>query len=346
MRPGPDEKLLTQGVTVGVRVAIMRGSRVLATDVPAVNVQLDVSADSVVPEKLSYDAPLNWLPRAPLDPLNSFGQRSHVTVIQEVAGQRFETALGWFTHGSRENPGWTETDSSVQVTGFGLLQLAEDDPLPWPSSPPVGQLLSREFCRLSNIPIILDGVADVIVPRTSQWGTSRTEAVRDLADSYGLDYRVEPDGYLHVFPTPDPYHQMPVAVYEGVVIDAPREGMPRRANRVVVTGSGEKEAQYTSTSALNVSPYDGDYGRVTERVELSGTSTARAVADAAAARQRMMLFSTQVRSVMMVPDPRIEIDDLITCIADSGEIITGRVIAYSWSQNQQMRVDVEVATYG
>ena len=349
MRPGPHEKLLTGGVAIGVRVAVMRGNQVLATDVPAVSLQLDASASRSVPEKLTYTAPLEWLPRYPLDPLNSYGQRSQVTVIQTIDGVPYETPLGWFTHGSAGSIGWKETKSGIQVTAFGLLQIPDDDPMPWTSSPPANQRFSREMSRLCGLPVIMDGILDPIISRESQWGNSRLEAIEDLAAIYGYDYRVEPDGYLHIFKRADPYTQAAAAFYQNVIIDAPREGIKRRPNHVVVTGEGgttERKKRYSATASLNTFPYDEPYGQITEHVKLSSEVTQGEVTRVASDRQRMALFSSQSRSISMIPDPRIELGDLISCQTQDGELITGVVSGYSWSQDQDMRIDLEVATYG
>ena len=171
----------------------------------------------------------------------------------------------------------------------------------------------------------------------------------DLAAVYGYDYRVNPDGYLHVFKRADPYTQAAVAFYQNVIIDAPRDGIKRRPNHVVVTGEGgttEIKKRYSATASLNTFPYDEPYGQITEHVKLSSEVTQGAVTNAASDRQKMMLFSSQSRSISMIPDPRIELGDLISCQTQDGELITGVASGYSWSQDQDMRIDLEVATYG
>ncbi|MFT0849031.1 hypothetical protein VR010_14940 [Actinomycetaceae bacterium L2_0104] len=344
MLPGPSEKALTQGVVVGARISVMRGGVVLATDVPATDIQLDITADRVVPEQLTYLAPSSWIPEHAYSPLNSFGQRSHLSIIQEIDGQQFITKRGWFTHGSASARGWEETTGGVKITAYGLLQLVEDNPAAWPSSPPRWGTVSSELQRLSDMPIILEGT-DGKPPRTAQWGTSRTEAIRDLCESFGLDYAVKPDGYLHAWPRRDILREPPVARYtDGLVLDAPRSGVPRRANRIVAVGSGENEQRYTTTVESTAPPYDrAGYGLITERIELSGTTNLGRVREAANARQRMLTISTRVRSVEIVLDPRLEIGDVITVVTSAGEHITGRVVALSMTvrKGEGMRVDVE-----
>ena len=342
MRPGPSEDLLAQGSVVGARISVMRGSQVLATDVPVKDVTVEVTGDRAVPELLTYTAPRDWIPVNPQDALNSFGQRSHVTVIQQIDGTPYETKIGWFTHGSRETRSWEETADGVKVTGFGLLQVAADNDFAHPSSPPHGATLRSEFSRLSGLPVMLDGIEDVLVPRTLQWGTSRLDGLADLAESYGLDYAVKPDGYVHVWPIRD--GSVPVARYQATVLDAPRSGMPRRANLFVGVGSGEGDKRWTHTARVTEPPYSPDtYGLITERIELSSASSDQAVMAAVQERVRSMTVTTRARSVEIVPDWRLELGDVIQAVTPGGEHITGRVKAFSATvrAGETMRVDLE-----
>ena len=61
MRAGPD-LVAASSVAVGARLSVARGRVVLATDVPARDVTLDVTAARVVPGKLSFSAPLLRMP--------------------------------------------------------------------------------------------------------------------------------------------------------------------------------------------------------------------------------------------------------------------------------------------
>ena len=342
MRPGPHEELLTQGTTVTARIDVVHGGRVIATNIPVKDVQLEVTEDRVVPEVLTYLAPLSMVPVSPADPLNSFGQRSHVTVIQTIAGKVFETEIGWFIHGSTSGKGWEETTGGVKITAYGLLQIPSDNDFAFPSSPPAGATLRTEFTRIAGMPVILDQVDDKKVPRTLQWGVKRLEALQDLAESYGLNYAVKPDGYLHVW---DPSaSRTPAARYAATLLEAPREGMPRRPNVFVGVGSGEGDKRWTHTARVTEPPYSPDtYGLITERIELSSATSDQAVMAAVQERVRSMTVTTRARSVEIVPDWRLELGDVIQAVTPAGEHITGRVKAFSATvrAGETMRVDLE-----
>ena len=342
MRPGPSEDLLAQGSVIGVRISVMHGSQVLATDVPVKDVTVEVTGDRAVPELLTYTAPREWIPVNPQDALNCFGQRSHVTVIQQIDGQPYEIKVGWFTHGSRETRSWEETADGVKVTAFGLLQVAADNDFAHPSSPPHGASLRSELSRLSGLPVMLDGLTDRPVPRTLQWGTSRLDGLADLAESYGLDYAVKPDGYVHVWPIRDGH--APVARYPATVLDAPRSGMPRRANVFVGVGSGEGDKRWTHTARVFQPPYSPEtYGLITERIELSSASSDQAVMAAVQERVRALNITNMTRSIEIVPDWRLELGDIVQAVTPAGEHITGRVKAFSATvrAGETMRVDLE-----
>lgn len=343
MRPGP----VPSGASgVGVRVASMRGSQVLATDIPAQDVVVDWTRDRVVPTQITFVAPLDWLPTDPMDPLANFGQRVHITSLVEVGGVVHEVAVGWFLVTA-----WSESDDVVQVTALDLMQLLEDDPMVWPSSPPSGATLRTELQRLAgdHLPVILDGVADVPVSSTLQWDTSRTTSIQDLCTSHGLEYGVKPDGYLHVWAARD--GSAPVATFRAsdLLVDAPRSSLDRRPNRWTVVGSvgdGDDATQVAVTLGTDVPPFEPSaYGVVRSRTELSGASSRAAVQDAARLAMVSAQIVSQTRSLQIVADPRLEGGDVIGVTTDAGETFVGRVVAYSLPLDDpagQMRVDVEV----
>ena len=45
----------------------------------------------------------------------------------------------------------------------------------------------------TGLPVIVES-GNTSVPRTTQYGKDRAENIKDLCDSYGLDYAVKPDG--------------------------------------------------------------------------------------------------------------------------------------------------------
>ena len=150
-------------VAVGARIDVHLGGRVLAVDVPCEDVQIDWASDRVVPGKLTYTAAAGWVPESPGDALNNYGQRSHVTALLETREGRDEVDLGWWQHQS-----WEEQDNgTVKVECLDLMQLLEQDPMAWPSSPPRGATALSEAQRLAGtLPVVLDPGAPKDHPRS------------------------------------------------------------------------------------------------------------------------------------------------------------------------------------
>ncbi|MCR2051450.1 hypothetical protein NSA19_00980 [Actinomyces bowdenii] len=338
---------MTGPLAVGVRVDIHLGRNVLAVDIDATAVKVEWSGERVVAGKLTYECPLEMLPDDPHDPLNNFGQRSHVVALVETSRGIQEVDLGWWLHTS-----WEEAGDHVTVTALDLMQVLEDDPMPWPSSPATGATVSVEAQRLSeHLPVTMEpGTPDPGLSPLIQWGTSRTEAIRDLCLTHGLAYGVKADGCLHIWQASR--DRNPVAAYTGrdLLIDAPRKALERRPNRWIVTGSPnqDKDAppiRWTGTSVAEISPYDHRlYGWVTDHREFSSATSEAAVKAASENYKQEALSTRGKRSVEIVTDHRLEYGDIIAVHMDHGEVLVGRVIAYSMPVDDPgsvMRVDLE-----
>lgn len=355
MRPGPPTDLLAGSVVVGCELSVVRGREVLATSVPAWDVELDETNDRVVPGQLTFMAPRSWVPTHPLAPLANFGQRVHVTQRLTAGGQPWKVGVGWFKIDS-----WAEQDAGVQVTALDLLSLPDENPLVWPSSPPAGATLLTELRRMAiPLPVVLDDPGNPAVPRTTQYGTSRTENIRDLCASYGREYGVQDDGYLHVWRQKD--GRDPVAHYSGVtdlgtpgaragrLLSAPRKSQPRRSNRFTVAGtqgSGDDKQRWSATVSATQPPYDPDgYGIVHERHEMNMATSQAQVTAAANTYQRNAMISTEVRQLEMPADSRLQRGDVISVHTEAKEFFTGRarqIYLPVSDHKKNMRVDVEV----
>ena len=349
MRPGPSARALAGPVAVGARIDVHLGRTVVALDIPCEDVQIDWSSDRVVPGKLTYTCPASLVPESPASPLNNYGQRSHVVAILETRDGRDEVDLGWWQHQSWEE----ESSGKVKVECLDLLQVLEQDPMPWPSSPPSGATVLSEAQRLAgSLPVVLDpGTPNPLVPVSTQWGHSRTEAIRDLCRPRGLNWAVKSDGCLHLWAQSS--GSEPVARYTGrdMLIEAPRKSVERRPNRWVVVGSPQQSddkkpaVKWTGVATASSWPYEPSvYGWVTERKEFNAAASAGAVQKAAATNMATALAAASKRQVEIAPDPRLEAGDVIAVHTDAGEVIVGKVVAYSLPVDKaagQMRVDME-----
>lgn len=349
MRPGPSTEVLKGVVAVGARIDVHLGRTVVALDVPCEDVQIDWASDRIVPGKLTYTCPSGWVPDSPAAALNNYGQRSHVLMVLETPTGRDSVDLGWWQHQTWEE----DASGKVKVEALDLMQLLEQDPMAWPSSPPSGATVLTEAQRLAGaLPVVLDpGTPNPLVSPSTQWGHSRSEAIRDLCVARGLNWAVKADGQLHLWKQTDA--REPVARYTGrdLLVEAPRKSVDRRPNRWVSVGSPQQEddkkpaVRWTGT-ALNTSwPYEPSmYGWVTDRREFNAASSAAAVRQAANTNMLTALSAASKRSLEIVPDPRLEVGDVIAVHTDADEIIVGKIVAYSLPVDKPgglMRVDVE-----
>ena len=353
MRPGPSTAQMTAGLAVGARIDIIRAGRVLATGVPATKIKLEWSnTQRAVPAKVTYEAPDDWTPQSPYDPLAVFGQRSLVTALYEDrSGRRWEVPLGEYVHTD-----WKPGDGVVSVEAVDLMQLLEQNPAAWGSSPPADATTLTELRRLADytLPVVLDdGVPNLPVPRATQWGTSRTEAVLKLAASQSLGLRCGADGALHAYPIRDA--SRPDIIYtaeSGLLLDCPPVAAGRRPNRWYVTGSkqadgqGGREERWTATRTATAPPYDpASYGWVTSHREFSAASAQSAVEAAADTYMAKDMSSVISRSLTVAPDARVEVGDIVGAVTADGEHLAGRVTAYSLPLDDPtatMRIDIDV----
>ena len=355
LRPGPTTDLLAGSVVVGARLSVMRDRQVLTpTGVPGWDVELDETDDRVVPGQLTFMAPKSWVPTHPLAPLANFGQRVHVSQTLTAGGRPWTVEIGWY-----QIEDWEEQDEGVQVTALDLLTIPDQNPLVWPSSPPASATFLSELRRMAApLPVVLDDPVDRSIPRNTQWGTSRTENIRDLCASYGLEYAVQPDGYLHAWKQRDGRHA--VAHYSakdlgspgarpGRLLSAPRKSQARRANRFTVVGtqgSGDDEQRWSATVSATEPPYDeAGYGIKHERHEMNMATSQSQVQQAANTYQRNAMITSEVRSLEIPADSRLRRGVVISAETEAGEFLTGRVRAFSLpvsNHKKTMRVDVEV----
>ena len=349
MRGGPNAAALAAPTTITLAVSSLLAGRVLVESVPVVSATLEASTDRTPRERLTIEAPYGWVPRDPGDPLSNYGQRLHVTQTISTGGVTTRVTVGVY-----QVDAWEETSAGgVTVTAYDLLQRCEKNPMDWPSSPPGGATVSSEFQRLAGapdeggLPVIVDD-GDQPIPRTFEWGTSRTEAMGKLAEAYGLAWTVRPDGALHVW---KPRVGVASETYTGrdLLIEVARKSNERRPNRWFVGTTGETPEgggdapHYDGVATLYDAPYQpAVYGVVTERSEMQMTDLQGTVQQAAETYRAKALAARGTRS--LAADPRIELWDTIA-VETGEEVVTGTVTGYSIDladSDAQMRVDLEV----
>ena len=110
-------------------------------------------------------------------------------------------------------------------------------------------------------------------------------------------------------------------------------------------GSGDGDAKWSSTVSSTQVPYEPTaYGLVNARHEMNQATSQAQVTQAAQTYQRNAAVTSETRSLEIPADPRLEIGDVISAETDTGEMLVGRVTAYSLpvdAPDARMRVDIE-----
>lgn len=349
MRPGPPDETLAGSVAWSAVADSWLGQTVIAASVPLVTGRITADVSQTVPEKLSLTVPrysvvdgarYDWLPGDDVTaPLARYGQQLAVQVVTSsgVTGAQWVTRMGLFQIRS-----WAEQDNgSVAVDAVGMLQIIADDRLSWPVAPLPGGTFLSEFRRLlpSGFSLTVDpDLVDRACPQSLAWADDRLGALFDLADAWPARLRTTADGWrLALLPplpnTPGPPDLTLTDGARGVVVRAPSADTRDGAfNRVVVRS--------TSTDAVGSPPIQvivdqrtgpltpgGDYRPVT----MFYASPLLTSVGAAAAAGRTLLAShlrpSQVLTVTLAPDPRIDLDDSVL-VRYRGRTVAGWVLAY------------------
>ena len=347
MLPGPNLDVLTGSLAVGARVYVQRGKTVTVTDLPVADVVVDATTSRNVRRQISFTTTSDFIPSAPLDRLNNYGHRIHAfQVFQDSTGSQFEVDLGWFLVTD-----WDEnTDAgTMSVQAVDLLQLVEDDVAAWPSSPPKNQRLGAEVQRLagSTLAVQYTGPNTLVDPEL-QFQTDRLSNLADLCAAYGLEYRMRPDGFLHVFPLTS---EIVETYARDLLLDAPRESADRKPNRWLAVGSKSEtknketvETRWSFEAKATAEPYDSAYGIVRDRIEVQSATNQSMVTRAANDAMKQAISVIGFRSFEIVPDPRLELGDNAIFNTAHGPVV-GRDIATSLpvdDPDARMRVDVEI----
>lgn len=360
MRPGPDVPVLAGPVTITpVVTAEFRGSSVI---IPAWDVQIEASADRAVQTRVTFSAPPEYVPASWDDPLACFGQRVRIAARITAPHGEWDIQAGVYQIES-----WEENnDGHVSVEALDLTQRLEKNEMLWPSSPPEGATLASEVQRLAGEPSdggIQTAVArNFSIHRLFEWGTGRLDAIQKLIESFGMVYRVTPDGILHVAaPTPT---DTAVATYSGrdLLISATRRSRERQPNRWMVTGSpkvdasareaGEEPEEIKWAAVVDnwTDPrYSADtYGVVTSSNTMDVAESEDQIREAAETYMASSLAASEARALQIVTDPRLELGDVVDVRVthlNNSEALRGRVTGYSMTLDdpaQVMRVDIEI----
>lgn len=331
-------RLLASPHAIRPQVASYLGGELLADDIPVVEATLAVDGGSQVPERLTLTVPArhagtSWVPAATGDPLSHHGQRLAVAYVLPRRTGDVALPLGWFVVQS-----WQLDNDTVTVEAMGLLQVAADSRLLAPTSPAAGATLGSEFRRLlpPRLPYLITDLTDRAAPRSLAWDEDRLGALHEIADAWPAQLRVDSDGVLRLRPELPATPGAPVLTWadgeQGTVVEAPVGGTRDQVYNAVVVRSENTDdpdrppVQATAYDADPASPtyWFGPYGQVPRFASSPLVTTAAQCHAMATKLLRQSLRPSRTRIVRAVPDPRVELDDVVQVSFD-GQTVLGWV---------------------
>jgi Domain of unknown function (DUF5047) len=277
----------------------------------------------------------------PAAPLAAYGQRLHVyTGTQYPNGARELLDHGWYL-----TTGWKrdEDGGAVGIEAISLAQLIADDRLTAPSSPPAAATYVSEFTRIvaGILPVVIDpGLADRAIGTTTWvWDRDRDKALADLCAAWPARWYVGDDAAVHAAaPYPPIAGQTPVLELTdgaaGTVVGRARAAQRGALyNTVVVDGktpdSGAAGPHAVSQNTDPASPIraDGPYGKVVRFYASDLITTQPQAHTTADTMLQTWSVAGRVEQVTCVPDPSLQLGDIVRVYTSDGDAHTGRVTA-------------------
>lgn len=314
--------VLQRSFTYRVRAQSWLGPDLLSDNIPIAGGSEDVDRTLRVPERVTLTIPrqangYDWTPLPDDHPLAANGQRLHVEYGVDIGlGQIEWLPRGWFVVSDSEAQG-----DAVTVTLTGLLSLIDEARLIGPFQP-TGTIVST-LRNLVEPAVTLDvdaALSDRAVPAGINYSDDRLQAVLDILDAWPADAMVSADGYLSVFPAVQ--STTPVLALSdgtgGTLITATGSSTRDGAfNVVVAEGTTTDGAQVQGTAYALGGPKG--YGSYFNPLPVPFfyaspllTTLVQCKAAAATVLARLLRTTTQAFRVDLVPDPRVQVGDVVT----------------------------------
>lgn len=364
MRPGPPTEMLGQPLRMGAHFSVVYGGETTVVDLPVYDARiewtrLETQSTPKPAARLTFRLPADWCPESIDDAVAPGGHRIRVdaTLSRAPGGDTWTTPLGQWLVTEVAPP---SDGQSIQVTAWDMTQVVHENSQLWPSSPEPHATILSELHRLSPTTewVMDDGITDRRPGVGTQLGRDTLAACRDLAAGARADIVMGGDGRLHLRPwrtsadLPDAYYG------RGQLVSATRLSPAggRRANVIAVTGSHtestgrgdgrvEQVTRWTAVRDAGRGPYGPEvYGRVVSHRELSGAESYEDVRGAADTDLEELMHASDQWSLTVVPDPRIEIGDVVAAQLSDGDVVAGRVRGFQLpltDPDERMRIDID-----
>lgn len=189
--------------TVHHRLQSWFNGRVIAEDIPAVDVVEEADDSIRVPERLTFNVPAtddngySWVPIDFDSPLGVYGQR----VVAQV-GVSVGDTVEWLDRGTFLLYGASSAGEQIAVECVGLTQLLEEAQLATEYQPKTGATFKSALRALIEPGITIDftnAPTDRTLPeKTISWSDNRLDDVHDILDAWPADGVMTNLGHMEV----------------------------------------------------------------------------------------------------------------------------------------------------
>lgn len=299
------------------------GDTLLATDIPVDSGNESADRKSAVAERVELTVPLryrgtSWAPSADLSPLAANGQRIRV----ELGIGLNSTQIEWFQRGEFVIVNVDTDDDSVQVTCAGLMYLVEEARLVSPYQPSGDLATTIRGLVEPAVPVVFDpALVNRSVPSGMNFDEDRIAGLGELVDAWPADYVMTSEGYLYVFSTTAA--RTPVTTISdgagGAVVEvAGRSTREGAYNTVVARGQTTAQAQIQAVAydtSGGPKSFGGPFNPLPVPYYFSSplmTTVGQCKSSAETILKRLQRDTSRQFQVEMVPDPRLQVGDLVT----------------------------------
>lgn len=228
--------------------------KVIAEDIPAVDVVEEQDASLRVPERLTFTVPLeadgvSWVPIHFNSPLGCYGQR----ILAQIGVSVGSGLIEWLNRGVFLIES-AETDAnSIQVECLGLMQMLDEAELATEFQPITGATFGETLQQLVEPGITVDltaAPASKVIPKSAvTWSDNRLDDIYTILEAWPAQARVTTGGVLSVTSVPED----PVAAD---VVYALTDGL----NGTVIEYSGNITRDGAYNCVIAQGQYDDDRG--------------------------------------------------------------------------------------
>lgn len=356
----PPLEASVSGLVIRSHLDVWLGGDAVAVGVPVGAGSLIAQVDQDVPERLDASVPREWdgVILDPGNPRGVLGAAGHEVQLWVSLSSPDGSRVWRMPRGRFQVHSWDRDGAGIRIEGRGLLQIVQDQQRdrPWAPgrpSPIAGEVTS--LLATAGLDWWLDPGLSLTrrVPADFVQGEDIWAALNELLTAWPARARMGDHGQIRILPAlsrdlsaPEVWwHDGEGGTVTGAPMDGTRDGTYNHV-MVKVKPEGDDAAEFWVEDHIRTGPLAvGVFKKVTQKVETDAVTT-RAQAELVAINELAKAgLRAKTVPVEMVPDWRVELDDVVHVKTADGLSQTGRVTGIELpltNDVQTARVDVGV----